>query len=297
MRLTGIAFLAVGLGAMPALAAEPQVLDGAAAFPEGPAFHDGALIYAEYGGNVVSRIDPETGAKSELWREEGCGPSAVLPLDGRFLVTCYDSGRLEAFGTDDGTTQSWEADADGTPLVGPNDATPDGKGGAYVTASGPWESEPIVGRVLHLDADGVLTTVADDLHYPNGVALSPAGDRLFVAESEAGRIISFAVAEDGSLSDRRLFVRLGAIDPASGVLPYPDGIEFGPDGALWIGQFSSGRILAVDPFGEFLSAVELPAPAAPNLAFTPDGTGLVAVTVDDPAAPPYPGKVLRLELP
>ncbi len=92
-------------------------------------------------------------------------------------------------------------------------------------------------------------------------------------------------------------MRLGAIDPPSGVLPYPDGIEFGPDGALWIGQFSSGRILAVDPFGDLVTAIDLPAPAAPNLAFAPDGAGLVVVTVDDPANPPYPGKVYLLDLP
>jgi sugar lactone lactonase YvrE len=296
MRRLSLAILAA-LGATPVIAADPQVLDGAAAFPEGPVFHDGALIYAVYGGISVSRIDPETGAMSEIWRKDGCGPSAVLPLGERFLVTCYESGTLVAFDGEGNTTDTWAADADGDLLSGPNDAAPDGKGGAYVTASGPWESGPIVGRVLHLDEAGGLRTVADDLHYANGIALSPAGDRLFVAESEAGRIISFAVAEDGSLSDRRLFVRLGAIDPASGVLPYPDGIEFGPDGALWIGQLSSGRILAVDPFGELVTAIDLPAPAAPNLAFTPDGAGLVVVTVDDPANPPYPGKVYRLELP
>ena len=59
--------------------------------------------------------------------------------------------------------------------MGPNDATSDGNGGAYLTASGPWESGPIVGKVYHLAASGALTPVADDLHYANGIQLSADG--------------------------------------------------------------------------------------------------------------------------
>ncbi len=267
-------------------AAEPAVIAEGVAFPEGPVVVDGALLFAEYGAHKVSRW--EDGTLSVFWEDDGCGPSAVVPMAGGYAVTCYDSGEMVVISEAGETVARHAADADGGALVGPNDATPDGRGGIYFTTSGPWESAPIVGRVLHLSAEGEVTTLADDLHYANGIALSADGARLLVAESEAGRVISFAVGEDGALSDRRLFVRLTDLGEAPGA--YPDGLKLGEDGTLHIGLFSAGRVLSVSPEGALVGTLEVPSPSAPNLAIAPDGTVYV-MAVDDPATPPYPGKV------
>ena len=290
----GAAVFAAGLMLAGGALADPAVIDGKAAFPEGPWVEGGKLYYTQYGGHVVSVWDGA--AISTLWQQDGCGPSAVAPLgDDRFAVTCYDNGTLALFNRDGSGTTVVAVDSAGAALVGPNDLSPDGKGGLYVTASGPWESGPIVGKVYHLAPDGTLTALADDLHYANGVALAPAGDRLYVNESEAGRVISFAVNADGTLSDRRLFVRVSQADPGSPG-SYPDGIKWGPDGNLWIGQYSQGRIVVVSPAGEFVKAHDLPSPAAPNFAFSADGKHLYVMAVDDTANAPYMGKVYDLPL-
>src|SRR5262249_6401575 len=156
------------------------------------------------------------------------------------------------------TLASFNKDDAGRALVGPNDGTPDGKGGIYFTTSGPWEPGPIVGRVLHMSADGKIREVAANLHYANGVALSPDGARLFVNESEAGRVLSFKVEADGSLSDRWLFVRLYQAGEAADV--YPDGLKFGPNGHLYVGEYSAGRILELDDKGKILKAFTGPSP-------------------------------------
>ena len=294
MRQFATALAIAILGSQPAFA-ETVVVDPDAKFPEGPLVVDGALHHAEYGGHVVSRIDLATGAKSELWRLDGCGPSAVVPLGAdRLLVTCYDNGTLVAISPAGETLQTWREDDFGEPLVGPNDATPDRAGGAWATASGPWSSPLIVGKVYRLAAEGSLRMVADDLHYANGVALAPDGARLFVVELEAGRVISFAVRPDGTLDDRRLFARLAALDPGSGIGAYPDGMEFGPDGVLYVGQYSSGRILAIAGDGSLVRVLEVPSLAAPNLTFAPDGDRIFVTAVDDTANPPYVGKVYAL---
>ncbi|MGB5068405.1 MAG: SMP-30/gluconolactonase/LRE family protein, partial [Albidovulum sp.] len=245
--------------------ADPVVIDGDAAFPEGPYVMDGKLYYVEYAGNTLDVWDGS--AKSTLWQQDGCGPSAVLPFDGDFLITCYDSGTLVRVSQTGETQKVFATDANGDAMVGPNDLTSDGMGGVFVTASGPWESAPIAGKVYALSPGGQPVPVADDLHYANGIALAPTGDRLFVIESEAGRVISFAIGADHSLSDRRLFVRLAVIDPESGIAAYPDGMEFAPDGNLWIGQYSSGRIVSVTPEGTVARVVVVPSTTAPNLAF------------------------------
>ena len=127
---------------------------------------------------------------------------------------------------------------------------------------------PIVGKVYHLTEDGTITEMAGDLHYANGVVLGADGKRLYVNESEAGRVISFAVADDGSLSDRRLFVRLSVVDEVSGIGAYPDGIKLGPDGNFYIGQYSKGRIIVVDKDGKFVRAIDVPSATAHHRART-----------------------------
>jgi gluconolactonase len=285
------ALLLLSLLNLPAQAAESKVIDADAGFPEGPLMKDGTLYYAQYGAHKVNRWDGA--ASNVLWSKDGCGPSAVIAMGDGFAVTCYDSGEMVRISATGETIDTQAKDSSGAALVGPNDGTPDGKGGIYFTTSGPWESAPIVGRVLHMAPDGTIREVANDLHYANGIALAPDGQRLYVNESEAGRVISFKVEADGTLSDRRLFVRLSALDEPPDA--YPDGIKFGPDGNLYVGLYSAGRIVVADKDGKLVRKIEVPSAAAPNLTFSADGKTLYITAVDDKSGAPYKGKVYSVE--
>lgn len=264
-----------------------------ARFPEGPLWHRGLLYYVEYGGHTVMTWDGE--AAVQLWRQEGCGPSAVVPTGrGELLVACYDANSVVRISPAGETLGAYTQSANGRPFVGPNDFTRDGRGGIYFTASGPWESAGIVGKIFYRAPDGAIRLVADDLHYPNGLALSADGGTLYCAESEAFRVIQLAVGEDGSLSDRRLFVRLGELVPDGGPATFPDGLEVDGRGRLYIGQLSAGQILVVDAAGKLERTLEVPSPSAPNLALGPQ-EGVVYVTaVDDVDQAPWPGKLYRV---
>jgi len=288
------AALAAALLVPAAAAADVTVINDQARFPEGPVVLDGTLHYVEYGGNTLMAWDGKE--NKVVWQQEGCGPSAAVRLGNDFLITCYDSGSIARV-SPGGTTINYTTDTAGDALVGPNDIVLDGKGGAYFTASGPWETAPIVGKVYHLAADGSITMLADDIHYANGIELSLLGKMLYVNESEAGRVISFKVADDGPLSDRRLFVRLADLGIVHEWGPYPDGIKRDAKGNLWIGHYSAGQIAVVSQDGALLGTVDVPSPAAPNLAFSADGATVYVMAVDDTANAPYLGKVYAVPNP
>jgi gluconolactonase len=294
MRTRFLWLLLLALAPCAAAADELRVIDPSARFPEGPVWHDGKLYYVEYAGHTVKSWDGKQA--TVFWTGEGCGPSAVAPFGDGFLVTCYDAGTMVRIAADGKTLQTIDKDESGAPFLGPNDIAPDGKGGAYFSASGPWESGPIVGKIYHMDANGRVRMLADDLHYANGLVLSADGKTLYANESEAYRVIRFAVAEDGTLSDRRLFVRLNELVPDLAPGAYPDGIKRDRDGTLYIGQYTSGVILAVNSEGKLLRTIEVPSAAAPNLAFSPEGDTVYIAAVDDVSAAPWPGKVYAVPL-
>lgn len=293
MRITGVVLssLLLGLSVTLAISAEIEVINPKALFPEGPVMSGGNLLYVEYAGNAVDMWDGKT--NTQIWKQDGCGPSAIVPLGSNFGITCYDSGQLVVISTDGKTLKSYDSDSAGAKLLGPNDGQPDGKGGAYFTLSGPWEAGPIVGRVVHLDADGKLTEVANDLHYANGIVLGGDG-RLYVNESEAGRVISFKVNQDGTLSDRRLFVRLYQLGQPP--TAYPDGIKLGPNGNFFVGQYSAGEILEISPDGKLQATHKVPSTAAPNMTFSGDGKTMFVMAVDNTQGTPYEGKVYAVPL-
>ena len=290
MRIACTAVVIFGFSAA-AHAQDVQVINPRALFPEGPVMSAGKLLYAEYAGNVVTAWDGN--ANTKMWNQDGCGPSAVVPMGENFGITCYDSGQLVVISPDGKTLKSYDKDASGAALLGPNDGTPDGMGGAYFTLSGPWESGPIVGRVVHLAADGTLTEVADDLHYANGITKGADG-RLYVNELEAGRVISFAVGPDGALSDRRLFIRLYQMGEPPDV--YPDGIKLGPNGNFYVGEYSAGTILEVTPDGTLKNRYTVPSVASPNMTFSEDGKTMYVMAVDNKNGAPYEGKVYAVPL-
>jgi sugar lactone lactonase YvrE len=294
MKIIAILMCVVLLSVSVSFAGGVKVINDKAAFPEGPFWHKGKLFYVEYGGHTIMTWDGNT--NKTFWRQDGCGPAAVVPTQsGELLVTCYDSGEIVRISNAGKTVAAYKKDKEGQSFIGPNDFAADKQGGIYFTASGPWESAPIVGKIFYVDPKGIISEVANDIHYANGLALSNDGKILYCAESEASRVIQFSVGNNGALSDRRLFVRVGSIDEISGMLAYPDGLKIDREGNLYIGQFSMGRIVVVTPDGKFKKAIDVPSPSAPNLIFNADESVIFVMAVDDVNNAPYLGKVYEVQ--
>src|ERR1700680_4182191 len=278
--------------------ADTVLVDATAAYPEGPLWRDGKLLYVEYAGPGIKVWDGKH-ARS-YWSDEHCGASGLIGYrHDHILVACYDTNQIIEL---DGTGKQIRAidkDSAGKPFIGPNDFTADRAGGIYVSASGVYDLKaPISGTILYLSpAKGTLVEVANLIHYSNGLALSKDGKNLLVSEMLAGRILSFPIEAGGNLGLRTVWARLQDLAPPTAhedAYNGPDGLKLGPDGNYYIAQNGSGRVLVVNDDKKLVRIINVPTPYVTNMNFGADGANTVYITgVFDPWKAPFPGVVYR----
>jgi sugar lactone lactonase YvrE len=132
-----------------------------------------------------------------------------------------------------------------------NEIVVDAAGRAWVDLPGsmPWE-EPRPGTVAVVLPDGTTRQVAEDVWFPNGMAVV-GDDTLIVAESHADRLTAWTITDSGVLIDRRVWADLG---PGSA----PDGICAAAEGAIWYASVPGQRCSRVAALGEFFQPVAVP---------------------------------------
>ncbi len=226
---------------------KPRILMEGVAFPESPRWHNGRLWFSDWVAHQVIALDPEGG--SEVMAQVDAFPFSIdwLP-DGPMLITAgRELLRMEA----DGSLVT-HRDLSGLSDYGWNEIVVDGVGNAYVNGAGfdlMGGGEFAPGIVALLRPYGVAEVVAEDVAFPNGMAITPDGSTLIVADSYAKELIGFDIAADGSLADRRTWADLG-----DGV---PDGICIDAEGAVWYADVPNRRCARVREGGELLQTVEL----------------------------------------
>ena len=123
-------------------------------------------------------------------------------------------------------------------------------------------------------SDGGVRVVADGLSFPNGMAITPDGKVLIVAETMAHRLTAFDILADGSLTRRRVYAQLP--EDVS-----PDGIALDAEGGVWLASPQGGRsVLRVLEGGEVAEAIELDTEAYAVMLGGPQRRHLLICTSD-----------------
>jgi len=223
---------------------------------ESPRWHDGRLWVADWTAGLIRAIGPT-------------GPVEVV-LEHRSLPMCFDflphlpaneglvltsSSQRALLRLSGHGTLSRYADLSALSPHGCNDIVIDGRGNTYVNnvnfdfAEGPPAGARAPGFVALVTPDGGAQLVADDLAFPNGMAVTADNATLVVAESYRHRLTAFDIGADGSLSNRRVWAEVGDHSP--------DGICLDRDGAAWYADVADRCCVRVAHGGEVLERVQL----------------------------------------
>jgi sugar lactone lactonase YvrE len=229
------------------ISSPPHVVMDGVAFPESPRWHDGRLWFSDWMAQEVIAVSSE--GESEVIAHVDAFPFSIdwLP-DGPMLIT---AGSLILRLEPDGSLAT-HADLGELTEFGWNEIVVDGQGNAFVNGAGfdlMGGGEFAPGGVAVLRPDGSAERLAEDIAFPNGMAITPDESTLIVADSYGKELVAFDLAEDGGLSNRRTWADLG-----DGV---PDGICMDAEGAVWYADVPNRRCVRVAEGGDVLDQVDV----------------------------------------
>ena len=226
------------------------------AFLEGPRWHVdpdglGALYVSDMHAHEVLRVG--TDGSVAVVAALGDAPSGLgwLP-DGRMLIVSMDDRRLLRLESDGSIATAADCSALASHEI--NDMVVDRHGHAFISQFGSdfHAGEPMVAApVLRVDPDGSVLAASDGLRMANGMVVTADGTTLIVAESAGRRLIGFDLADDGSLTNQRVWADLPKGD-------YPDGICIDAEDAVWVAGPASDRFVRVLRGGEVTDVIDVP---------------------------------------
>jgi sugar lactone lactonase YvrE len=217
------------------------------AFPESPRWHQGRLWFTDQFSGRIMTLTLDGLVDTVATLPDHAGGLGWLP-DGTTLVVGMTERRLHRLGA---AGPEPYADLSGLAAFHCNDLLVDAQGGAYVGNFGYdiLGGAPTVStKLIRVDPDGRARAVGGPLVFPNGMALTPDGTTLIVAETFGRRLSSFRVSPGGDLGEHRTWADLGGATP--------DGICLDAEGALWVASPITRELLRVREGGEVLDRAQ-----------------------------------------
>ncbi|NJN26226.1 MAG: SMP-30/gluconolactonase/LRE family protein [Cyclobacteriaceae bacterium] len=241
--------------------AVPEKLSGEFAFTEGPA--------SDAEGNVFFTDQPND--RIMKWSTDGELSIWMQPA-GRANGLCFDqTGDLWACA--DEQNELWIIDKEknvtvlfdryGTgKLNGPNDVWVAPDGSAYFSDpfyKRPWwprDTTQQDGQCVYFlsSKESEPVRVIDDLVQPNGVIGTPDGKMLYVTDIKEGKTYSYAIGEQGALSNKQLFCEMGS-----------DGMTLDERGNLYL--TNAAGVTVFDASGRQIKHIKIDEPWTANVCF------------------------------
>ena len=243
-------------------------------FAEGPRWHESALWYSDMHVGEVRRWVLASGEDELVLAIDGQTSGLGWDPEGRLLVVSMLDRRLLRQEADGSVTEL--ADLSALASFHCNDMVVDARGRAYVGNFGfdYLAGATATGATMALvDPDGAVRAAADDLMFPNGSVITEDGATLIVGETFGARMTAFDIAEDGSLSGRRLWAQL----PTGAV---PDGCCLDAEEAVWVASPTSNDVIRLAEGGDVLERIGTERAAYACMLGGEDGRTLFVCTAE-----------------
>ncbi len=227
---------------------EPALLHTGLDFGEGPRWHDGALWFSDfYRHGVFTLVD---GVETRVATVEGHPSGLGWMPDGTLLIVSMTDRRVLRM--DDAGGLREHADLASLATWHCNDMVVAADGTAYVGNFGfdlDAGTAPEPAALIRITPDGDASVAADDLLFPNGTVITPDGRTLIVGETFGGRYTAFTIADDGTLTDRRVWAEVPGL--------VPDGCALDADGGIWFADPVNNQVARVVEGGDVTDTIGL----------------------------------------
>ena len=237
------------------------VLQCACELGEGPVWRaaDRSVWFVDIKGLRVHQYEPETGA-AWSWLAPA-QPGFIAPSDGGAWIAGLKTG-LHRFDPANGGFERMATVEDASFDNRLNDGCVDAHGRLWFGSMHDGETNE-TGALYRYDGRGVVR-MDDGYCITNGPAVSPDGRTLYHTDTLKKVIYAFDLADDGSLSNKRVFAQ---IEAGAG---YPDGPTVDAEGCVWTGLFAGWGVRRYSPAGEPIGFVKLPVANVTKIAFGGD---------------------------
>jgi gluconolactonase len=268
-RLAALALMFASIGTGAARAQDKIVAPGAkleklwseGTFTEGGAMaEDGSILFSDIGDRIM-KFDPRTKAVTVFREPSGRANGLIFDRTGRLIAAegASPGGKRRVSITEqDGAIRTLADRYEGKRFNSPNDVAVDTAGRIYVSDPRYGGDEPReldFEGVFRIDPDGAVTRLETTAKKPNGLAVSPDGKTLYVADNGPARraLIACDVSEKGNVSRPRVLHDFGQ---GRGI----DGMTVTVDGRIVAsaGTGAKAGAYVISPDGKVLEMIPTP---------------------------------------
>jgi gluconolactonase len=208
--------------------------------PEGVAVHRDGSVWCGGERGQIYRISGDGGSIQQITSTGGYCLGIAFDKDDNLYICDLKYAAVMRLDAKSGTVERFADGADGRAIDIPNYPAFDAEGRLYVSDSHAFkEPGPGIFR-FYPDGSGELW-YDEPINFANGLALSPDGDHLYVAETFGNAIFRIPIRDDGFAGTREEVARL----PRT----LPDGLAFDTAGNLYVGCYEPSQVLHVVPDG------------------------------------------------